>query len=56
MKASIIVNGNHPEQKMDKVATCCEYTFEGLHEMEHQGFSSSIINGLATSYNKINQI
>ena len=25
----------------------------GLNEMEHQGFSSSLIKGIATSYNKI---
>ena len=56
MKVSIIGTGNHPEQKIDEVAIWSEYTFEGVHEMEHQGFSSSIINGLATSYNKINQI
>jgi pyrroline-5-carboxylate reductase len=30
-----------------------DYTNDGLNEMEHQGFSSSLIRGLVTSYNKI---
>ena len=43
----------HPEQEIDKVTTpkCC--TIAGLNEMEHQGFSSSLIKGIITSYKKI---
>ncbi len=43
----------HPEQEIDKVTTPKGCTIAGLNEMEHQGFSSSIIKGIAASYNKI---
>ncbi|AMC11742.1 pyrroline-5-carboxylate reductase [Lutibacter profundi] len=49
-------SGNHPEQEIDKVTTPSGCTIEGLNEMEHQGLSSSIIKGLVTSFEKINQI
>ena len=49
-------SGNHPEQEIDKVTTPSGCTIEGLNEMEHQGLSSSIIKGLVTSFDKINQI
>ncbi|MDP3313338.1 pyrroline-5-carboxylate reductase [Lutibacter sp.] len=49
-------SGNHPEQEIDKVTTPSGCTIEGLNEMEHQGLSSSLIKGLVTSYEKINQI
>jgi pyrroline-5-carboxylate reductase len=45
--------GTHPEQEIDKVTTPKGCTIVGLNEMEHQGFSSSLIKGIATSYNKI---
>ena len=47
---------SHPEQEIDKVTTPSGCTIEGLNEMEHQGLSSSIIKGLVTSFEKINQI
>jgi pyrroline-5-carboxylate reductase len=43
----------HPEAEIDKVTTPKGCTIAGLNEMEHQGFSSSIIKGIATSYHKI---
>jgi len=43
----------HPEQEIDKVTTPKGCTIAGLNEMEHQGFSSSLIKGIATSYQKI---
>lgn len=46
--------GLHPESEIDKVTTPKGITIEGLNEMEHNGFSSSIIKGLVTSYNKMN--
>lgn len=46
-------NGTHPEQEIDKVTTPKGCTIAGLNEMEHRGFSSSLIKGIATSYNKI---
>ncbi|MEO6549748.1 MAG: pyrroline-5-carboxylate reductase [Ferruginibacter sp.] len=45
--------GTHPEQEIDKVTTPKGCTIVGLNEMEHQGFSSSLIKGIATSYNKL---
>ena len=52
----LIQSGNHPEQEIDKVTTPSGCTIEGLNEMEHQGLSSSLIKGLVTSFEKINQI
>ena len=52
----LIQSGNHPEQEIDKVTTPSGCTIEGLNEMEHQGLSSSLIRGLVTSFEKINQI
>ena len=43
----------HPEQEIDKVTTPKGCTIAGLNEMEHQGFSSSLIKGIAASYQKI---
>ena len=47
---------SHPEQEIDKVTTPSGCTIAGLNEMEHQGLSSSLIKGLITSFEKINQI
>ncbi len=52
----LITNGNHPEQEIDKVTTPKGCTIEGLNEMEHKGLSSSLIQGMVTSFNKINTI
>ena len=49
----LIKNGMHPEQEIDKVTTPKGYTIAGLNEMEHNGFSSSLIKGILTSFNKI---
>jgi pyrroline-5-carboxylate reductase len=49
----LLQRGSHPEQEIDKVTTPKGCTIAGLNEMEHQGFSSSLIKGIATSYNKI---
>ena len=45
--------GRHPEEEIDKVTTPKGCTIAGLNEMEHQGFSSSLIKGILTSYEKI---
>lgn len=52
----LIRTGNHPEQEIDKVTTPKGCTIEGLNEMEHKGLSSSLIQGMVASYNKINTI
>jgi pyrroline-5-carboxylate reductase len=49
----LLQKGTHPEQEIDKVTTPKGCTIVGLNEMEHQGFSSSLIKGIATSYKKI---
>jgi len=49
----IIRNGSHPEEEIDKVTTPKGCTIVGLNEMEHSGFSSALIKGIVTSYQKI---
>ncbi|WP_296637050.1 pyrroline-5-carboxylate reductase [Polaribacter sp.] len=49
-------SGNHPEAEIDRVTTPGGCTIEGLNEMEHQGLSSSLIKGINTSFDKINEI
>lgn len=51
----LIQTGRHPEQEIDKVTTPKGCTIAGLNEMEHQGFSSSLIKGIAASYEKISK-
>jgi len=43
----------HLEFEIDKVTTPKGCTILGLNEMEHNGFSSSLIKGIVTSYDKI---
>ncbi len=45
--------GHHPEREIDKVTTPRGVTITGINEMEHKGFSSSLIQGLLASYKKI---
>ncbi len=52
----LITNGNHPEQEIDKVTTPMGCTIQGLNEMEHMGMSSSLIQGMVASFDKINNI
>jgi pyrroline-5-carboxylate reductase len=49
----LLDNNSHPESEIDKVTTPQGITISGLNEMEHQGFSSSVIKGLLTSYHKL---
>ncbi len=52
--ATILLEGqSHPEAEIDKVTTPKGCTIAGLNEMEHQGFSSSLIKGIQTSFRKI---
>jgi pyrroline-5-carboxylate reductase len=51
----LIQTGRHPEQEIDKVTTPKGCTIAGLNEMEHQGFSSSLIKGIAASFEKISK-
>ena len=49
----LLSSGNHPEAEIDKVTTPKGITITGLNEMEHQGFSASLIQGILASYRKI---
>ncbi|RMA57230.1 pyrroline-5-carboxylate reductase [Ulvibacter antarcticus] len=52
----LITNGDHPEQEIDRVTTPKGCTILGLNEMEHKGLSSSLIQGMVASFNKISNI
>jgi len=49
----LIERKEHPEFEIDKVTTPKGCTIVGLNEMEHNGFSSSLIKGIVASYDKI---
>lgn len=49
----LIKGGQHPEHEIDKVTTPKGCTIAGLNEMEHNGFSSSLIKGINQSYKQI---
>ena len=49
----LIQDQTHPEEEIDKVTTPRGITISGLNEMEHKGFSSSLIQGILASYNKV---
>ena len=51
----LIETGNHPEEEIDRVTTPMGCTIKGLNEMEHQGLSSSLIRGIAASFDKITE-
>jgi pyrroline-5-carboxylate reductase len=52
--AELLLKGNHhPEEEIDKVTTPKGCTIVGLNEMEHRGFSSSLIKGISASYSKL---
>lgn len=45
----LLQNQSHPEHEIDKVTSPKGCTIAGLNEMEHQGFSSSLIKGIKFS-------
>ena len=45
----LLHNKSHPEHEIDKVTSPKGCTIAGLNEMEHQGFSSSLIKGIKLS-------
>jgi pyrroline-5-carboxylate reductase len=49
----LIERHQHPEFEIDKVTTPRGCTIVGLNEMEHNGFSSSLIKGIVASFDKI---
>ncbi|MCH7534818.1 MAG: pyrroline-5-carboxylate reductase, partial [Bacteroidetes bacterium] len=46
----------HPETEIDNVTSPKGCTIAGLNEMEHRGFSSAIIKGIITSYEKADSL
>jgi pyrroline-5-carboxylate reductase len=49
----LIEKHRHPEYEIDRVTTPKGCTIVGLNEMEHNGFSSSLIKGIVASFDKI---
>lgn len=49
----ILEQDSHPEVEIDKVTTPQGCTIAGLNEMEHKGFSSALIQGIMTSFQRI---
>ena len=45
----ILNNDTHPGIEIDKVCTPGGITIKGINELEHQGFSSAIINAIKAS-------
>jgi pyrroline-5-carboxylate reductase len=45
----------NPEDEIDKVTTPKGITIKGLNEMEHHGFSSSVIKGMLAAYEKVEE-
>ncbi|MBQ1885466.1 MAG: pyrroline-5-carboxylate reductase, partial [Bacteroidales bacterium] len=43
----------HAEALIDRVCTPSGTTIRGLNEMEKNGFSSSVIEGILSAYHKI---
>lgn len=55
--ASLLLElSSHPEHEIDKVTSPKGCTIAGLNEMEHQGFSSSMIKGIKLSAQKAGEL
>ena len=52
----LLKEGKHPEREIDKVTTPQGITISGLNQMEHNGFSSSMIKGIVTASEKADKI
>lgn len=52
----LLHNQSHPEHEIDKVTSPKGCTIAGLNEMEHQGFSSSLIKGIKLSAQKAGEL
>lgn len=51
----LMKDGAHPEQLIDRVCTPSGTTIRGLNEMEKNGFSSSVIEGILSAYKVISK-
>ena len=54
--ALLPARGQHPEREIDRVTTPRGATIAGLNEMEHRGFSSSLIKGITMSASKVDRL
>jgi len=54
--ALLLQKGAHPESEVDKVTTPRGCTIAGLNQMEHSGFSSSLIKGIVISAEKAEKL
>ena len=52
----LLKEGKHPEREIDKVTTPQGITISGLNQMEHNGFSSSMIKGIVSASKKADKI
>ena len=52
----LMVQCSHPESEIVKVTTPMGYNIAGLNEMEYQGLSSAVIQGLKKLFDKISSI
>ncbi|MEM9142555.1 MAG: pyrroline-5-carboxylate reductase [Bacteroidota bacterium] len=52
----LIASGNHPEAEIDRVTTPAGCTIRGLNEMENQGMSTALVQGIVASFEKISRI
>ncbi len=52
----LLENKSHPEAEIDRVTTPRGITISGLNTMEHQGFSSAMIRGIVTSWEKADKL
>ncbi len=52
----LLIQNSHPEHEIDKVTSPKGCTIAGLNEMEHQGFSSSLIKGIKLSALKAGEL
>jgi len=52
----LLQKGSHPEGEVDKVTTPRGCTIAGLNQMEHSGFSSSLIKGIVISAEKAEKL
>jgi pyrroline-5-carboxylate reductase len=54
--ALLLSNHQHPESEIDRVTTPRGCTIAGLNRMEHEGFSSALIQGIVLSAEKAGQL
>ncbi len=52
----LLDNDTHPEAEIDRVTTPRGITISGLNQMEHEGFSSAMIRGIVTAWEKASKV